>query len=226
MGKEIVVLKNLLKSLDDEFAWRRKELAVLKAKIPKERNSLQSAMLRSALPLLYAHWEGFVKLSMSYYLEHISRKYLKHEELNVKFITLSLQNKIGDLSENDFEKRTKIIELLFSEYQKKSNIPHKNIIQTKSNLRFEVLEEILFILDLSDAHLENKKTLINDLVNTRNHIAHGQQNLLDYDTFEIFHDDIIALMNYLKTKIENNAVQETYRCLIPNTSISASVTGP
>jgi len=211
MGKEIVILSNLLKTLEDEFAWRRKELAILKAKIPTEKNSLQSAMLRSALPLLYAHWEGFVKLSMSYYLEHISRKYLKHEELNIKFITLSLQNRLGDLSENDFQKRTKIIELLFSEYQKQSNIPHKNIIQTKSNLRFDVLEEILFVLDLNDTYIEGKKTLIDDLVNTRNHIAHGQQNLLDYETFESFHNDIITLMNYLKTKIENNAVQESYK---------------
>lgn len=219
MGKEIVVLSNLLKVLDDEFAWRRKELAVLKAKIPTEKNSLQSAMLRSALPLLYAHWEGFVKLSMSYYLEHVSRKYLKHEELTLKFVTLSLQNRIGDLSENDFIKRTRIIELLFSEYQKRSNIPHKNIIQTKSNLRFEVLEEILFILDLNDTHIENKKMLINDLVTTRNHIAHGQSNLLDYETFERFHDDVISLMNYLKTKIENNAVQESYKLPVVKTGL-------
>lgn len=215
MGKEIVLVSNLLKVLDDEFAWRRKELAVLKAKIPKDRNSLQSTMLRSALPLLYAHWEGFVKPSMSYYLEHVSRKYLKHEELNIKFITLSLQNRMGDLSENDFEKRTKIIQLLFSEYGNRSNIPHKNIIQTKSNLRFEVLEEILFILDLNDTYIESKKSLINDLVTTRNHIAHGQLNLLDYETFEIFHDDVIGLISYLKTKIENNAVQETYKSRTP-----------
>lgn len=215
MGKEIVIISNLLKVLDDEFAWRRKELAVLKAKIPVDRNPLQSAMLRSALPLLYAHWEGFVKLSMSYYLEHVSRKYLKHEELNLKFVTLSLQNKIGELSETDFVKRTKIIELLFSEFGKRSNIPHKNIIQTKSNLRFEVLEEILYILDLNDSYIESKKSLINDLVTTRNHIAHGQLNFLDYQTFEVFHDDVIALINYLKTKIENNAVQELYKSALP-----------
>jgi hypothetical protein len=215
MGKEIVLFSNLVKALDDELAWRRKELHILKGQIPKENNALQSAMLRCALPLLYAHWEGFIKLSMSYYLEHVSRKYLKHSELTTKFITLSLQNKIGDLSENSFEKRTKIVELLFSEYYKRSNIPHKNIIQTKSNLRFEVLEEILFILELNDDHIESKKSLIDDLVNTRNHIAHGQKNLLDYQTFEIFHTDIIALMIYIKTKIENNAIQELYKASTP-----------
>lgn len=225
MGKEIVLIGNLIKALDDEFAWRRKELSVLKGKIPLAKNALQSAMLRSALPLLYAHWEGFIKLSMSYYLEHVSRKYLKHEELTSKFITLSLQNRIGDLSENNFEKRTKIIELLFAEYTKRSNIPHKNIVQTRSNLRFEVLEEILFILDLNDTYIESKKSLIDDLVNTRNHIAHGQQNLLDYQTFELFYNDIIGLMSYLKTKIENNAVQQIYKMPTPNMSISASGAG-
>ena len=115
MAKDIVLIDVLLKKLDDEFSWRRKELSLLKSKIPTIKNSLQSAMLRSALPLLYAHWEGFVKLTMSYYLEHVSRKYLKHSELQVKFIALSLQNKIGELEINNFENKVKTIELLFSD---------------------------------------------------------------------------------------------------------------
>jgi hypothetical protein len=211
MAKNLFTYDGLSKKLYDEFSWRRKELTLLKSKIPKERNSLQSAMLRSSLPLLYAHWEGFVKLTMSYYLEFVSKKYLKHNELKSTFIALSLQNKIGDLNNSSIENRTKIIDFIFNDIDKQSNIPKKNIINTKSNLKFEVLKEILFILDLDDPHIDSKKELINDLVIERNHIAHGEQQLVDYETYENIFNDIIALMDYLKTAIENNAIQEKYK---------------
>jgi hypothetical protein len=211
MAKNLFTYDGLSKKLYDEFSWRRKELTLLKSKIPLEKNSLQSAMLRSALPLLYAHWEGFVKLTMSYYLEYVSKKHLKHNELKNTFIALSLQNKLGDLNNSSIENRTKIIEFLFNDLDKQSNIPKKNIINTKSNLKFDVLKEILFILDLDDSHIDSKKDLINDLVAERNHIAHGEQQLVDLETYENFFNDIIALMDYLKTTIENNAIQEKYK---------------
>lgn len=211
MTKNLFTYDGLSQKLYDEFSWRRKELTLLKSKIPQERNSFQSAMLRSSLSLLYAHWEGFVKLTMSYYLEFVSKKHLKHNELKSTFIALSLQNKIGDLNNNSIEVRTRIIDFIFNDVDKKSNIPKKNIINTKSNLKFDVLKEILFILDLDDLYIDSKKELINDLVTQRNHITHGEQQLVDYETYENFFNDIIALMDYLKTTIENNAVQEKYK---------------
>ncbi|WP_312364728.1 MAE_28990/MAE_18760 family HEPN-like nuclease [Sphingobacterium sp.] len=215
MGREVTTILGLTNKLTDEFAWRRKELKVLKDKIPSTGGSLQAAMLRSSVPLLYAHWEGFVKVAMSCYLEHVSRKYVPNNVLTPKFLALSLQNKLGDFIETSFESKAKIIELLFVDYSKKSNIPKKNIINTKSNLRFDVLKEILFLLDLEDSHIDGHKELINDLVDTRNHIAHGEYNSVDFKTYASIHDDVIALMEYLKTKIENNAVQKKYILAAP-----------
>lgn len=215
MASRIQTFDNLSNKLYGELSWRRKELTLIKSKIPAEKNSLQSAMIRASIPLLYAHWEGFVKLTMSYYLEFVSNKFLKNNELKTQFIALSLQNKLGDLSNGSFENRTKIIDFMFSEINKRSNIPKKNIINTKSNLRFEVLKEILFILDLDDNHIDSQKNLINDLCDERNYIAHGEHKLVDFTTFNGFFIDIISLMEYLKTTIENNAIQEKYRMPSP-----------
>lgn len=211
MASKIQTFDNLSDKIYSELSWRRKELTLIKSKIPIEKNSLQSAMIRASLPLLYAHWEGYVKLTMSYYLEFVSNKYLKNNELKTQFIALSLQSKLGDLNNSNFENRTKIIDFIFNEINKQSNIPKKNIINTKSNLKYEVLREILFILDLEDSHIESKKELINDLVEERNYIAHGEHKIIDLKTFEIFFDDIIALMEYLKTSMENNAIQEKFK---------------
>lgn len=217
MGRNLFSFDSLTDKVVADLSWRRKELALIKNKIPNEKNSLQSALIRATLPLLYAHWEGFVKVTMSYYLEYVSNKYLKNSELKTSFIALSLQNKLGDLNNSNFSNRTKIIDFIFNDIEKQSKIPKKNIINTKSNLSFNVLQEILFILDLEDNHIESQKDLINDLVNERNYIAHGEHTLIDYETFDNFYDDIIALMEYLRTIIENNAIQEKFKKPVPNT---------
>jgi len=216
MGRNLFSFDNLTDKVVADFSWRRKELTLIKNKIPKEKNPLQSALIRATIPLLYAHWEGFVKVNMSYYLEYVSNKYLKNSELKTSFIALSLQNKLGDLNNSNFSNRTKIIDFIFNNSEKQSNIPKKNIINTKSNLKFDVLQEILFILDLEDNHINSQKELINDLVNERNFIAHGEHTLIDYETFENFYNDIIALMEYLRTIIENNAIEERYKKPVPN----------
>ena len=123
-----------------DFSWRRKELTLLKNKIPSVKNPLQSAMIRATLPLLYAHWEGFVKISLSYYLEFVSFRGLKHNELKTQFIALSLQKKIGALKENSIQSKTQIIDFIYSSSEKQSNIPTQNIINTKSNLKYDVLD--------------------------------------------------------------------------------------
>ncbi|AVR46785.1 hypothetical protein C7S20_16790 [Christiangramia fulva] len=224
MGKNVITFDQLTDKIIADFSWRRKELTVLKSKIPNTKNPLQTAMIRATMPLLYAHWEGFVKISLSYYLEYVSNKGLKHDELKNQFVALSLQKKLGTLQENSIESKTQIIDFIFDKASKQSNIPTKNVINTKSNLKYHVLEEILFIMDLKDVYFESQKDLVDDLVDERNHIAHGEHKLVDYDTFIEFHDDIIALMEYLKTKIENSAVLESYKKPAPNTA-SSQITG-
>jgi hypothetical protein len=72
-------------------------------------------------------------------------------------------------------------------------------------------------MDLKDVHFESQEELINDLVNERNYIAHGEHKLIDYDTFLEFFNDTISLMEYLKTKIENSALLESYKKPAPTT---------
>ncbi len=211
MAKNLFSFDGLTTKLAEELAWRRKELTIIKNKIPTDRSPVQSAFLRSAIPLLYAHWEGFVKVTLSYYLEYVANKYLKHNELQYSFVALSLQNRLGQLDVNSIVSKTKIVESLINDFSKQSNIPKKNVINTKSNLKFDVFEEILFILDLNDSYFKSKESLINDLVDTRNHIAHGEYLKVDYETYLEFHDDIIALLENIKTKIENCALEEKYK---------------
>lgn len=215
MSRNILTFDQLTDKVTNEFSWRRKELTILKNKIPNSKNSYQTALIRAIIPLLYAHWEGFVKCSLSYYLTYVSNKGLKHNELKTQFIALSLQSKLSDIKANSIQTKTQIIDFIFSNLNKQARIPTKNIINTKSNLNYNVFEDILYTLSFKDSHFESKRDLINDLVSERNYIAHGEHKLIDLETFNEFFDDTISLMEYLKTKIENSALLKEYRKASP-----------
>jgi hypothetical protein len=211
MSRRIVNFDILSNSIQEDFAWRRKELKIIRDQIPTSHSPLQSASLRFAVPILYAHWEGFVKKSCEYYLEFVANKYLPHRILKSQFIALSLNRKFGKIEIRNLEEKTKTVEFLISELDKNANVPTKNVILTKSNLRFEVFEEIIFILDLDHSRFSSSKSLINDLVDTRNNIAHGSHLRVDKNTYENMHDETILLMEALRTEIENSAIGEKFK---------------
>ena len=201
MARKPYTYNELIRLVGIDFAWRRKELKIIKDQIPLKSNPIQNASLRFSVPILYAHWEGFVKKSCELYLEFVAKKYLKHSELKPQFVALSLSKKLGNLEIKNIEEKTKAVEFLIGQINKNSNMLTKNVIQTKSNLRYHVFEEILFIIGIDESKFSNKKSLINDLVDARNNIAHGDYLRVEYETYHVMHKDVQDLMELLKTMI-------------------------
>lgn len=135
MARKVYTFDNLCNLIDGDYAWRRKELQIIKEQIPNNPGPKQNAALRFSVPILYAHWEGFVKKSCELYLEFVANKYLKHSELKPQFIALSLTKKLGNLEIKNLEEKTRTIKFLIDEIEKNSNILTKNVIQTRSNLK-------------------------------------------------------------------------------------------
>lgn len=211
MARKAYTYDQLTKLISEDYAWRRKELKIIKDQIPLNHSPKQNAALRFAVPILYAHLEGFVKKSTELYLEYIAKKYLKHSELKPQFVALSLSKKLGDLEIKNLEEKTKTVEFLLTEIDKNSNILTKNVIQTKSNLKYKVLQEILFVIGIDETKFSSFKSLVNDLVDARNNIAHGDYLRVELSTYNIMHNDIQILMECLKTEIENAALTEEYK---------------
>lgn len=211
MAKKVFSFDDLTRLIDEDYSWRRKELKIVKDQIPNTNSPLQSATLRFAVPILYAHWEGFAKKSCELYLEFVSNKYLKHKDLKPQFIALSMSKILGSLEMKNIEEKTKTVQFLLNEIDKNSNIPTKNVIQTKSNLRYEVFEEMIFLLNLDSNKFNNFKSLINDLVDARNNIAHGNYQRVPLSTYENMHIDVQTLMELLKTELENSALTESFK---------------
>ncbi|WP_143883883.1 MAE_28990/MAE_18760 family HEPN-like nuclease [Chryseobacterium binzhouense] len=211
MAKRAYTYDQLSNLIGEDYAWRRKELKIINDYVPETPSPKQSASLRFSVPILYAHWEGFVKKSTEIYLEYVAKKYLKHKELRPQFIALSLSKKIGNLEIKNIEEKSKTVEFLINELDKNSNILTTNVIQTKSNLKYNIFREILFIIGINESKFSAYESLINDLVDARNNIAHGDYLRVDFNTYQIMFKEIQEIMESLKTEIENSALMEGFK---------------
>jgi RiboL-PSP-HEPN len=60
---KIRTLEQLQLTLDDELTWRKRELAVIKSLVTaRSSTELTNCHIRSGIALIYAHWEGFIKI--------------------------------------------------------------------------------------------------------------------------------------------------------------------
>ena len=61
MSSGVRTLNLLQDYLDKEISWRIKEIADMKIAVCRIETVSKKTVIRAATPLLYAHWEGFVK---------------------------------------------------------------------------------------------------------------------------------------------------------------------
>jgi hypothetical protein len=73
-------ISDIQNHLNDEFGWRIQEIDNLKKVIPRVDSIQTRSLLRAGVPILYAHWEGFVKKSS----DKNSKKTLKVERSSTK----------------------------------------------------------------------------------------------------------------------------------------------
>jgi HEPN superfamily protein len=87
-------LSELTEYLDDELAWRKRELTTAKFAIARGRPHEQTMAIRGGICLLYAHWEGFVKKAAEAYLELVSRRGLRLAEVQPNIVAAALHGQI------------------------------------------------------------------------------------------------------------------------------------
>lgn len=211
MSRAVITKEELAENIDKELSWRKKELEVFKLTIPTDNSSKQKVLLRCAIPIIYAHWEGFVKKSCELYLEYVSSKNEVLKELKPQFIALALRQSIQVQQINKIEERTKAVEFIINNLDLSANVPTKNIIKTKSNLKFEVFKDICQILCIDIEPFSKKDAVIDDLVNTRNTIAHGNYQNISYKMFCDFYNDTVTLLETLRTELENATALDNHK---------------
>lgn len=213
---KIVTLDHLQDALDNELSWRLMEISHLKKAIPVREGTGQTAMLRANIALIYAHWEGFIKASATYYLEFVRNKKLRGHELQNCFLYLGMKRKMNDF---DKVKRANIGVEILNEIRgnlgAEVNFTHIGAINTEDNLKSDVLAGILATIGLSASEYKPYYNLIDEaLLSKRNKVAHGEYVEIDLIGFEKTSEKILMLMRWFKTGIENSASTEGYKIAI------------
>jgi len=212
---KIRTLEELSDRLTEDLAWRKKELAILLSAARKRSNSeiKHKTMIRSAITVLYAHWEGYIKDAATCYLNFISRRRLPYKNLQDSFCALSIQSEYSSfLQTQKFEHFMKVANFFLNRLQETSNVPTENAFSTKSNLDSKVLKEIITILSLDyKVYLTKEKMIDHRLLYYRNNIAHGKELYPEIKMVEELYHEIINLMNIFKNQIENAASLHKYR---------------
>jgi len=197
--------------IDNEIAWRKKELSYLKGNV-KENSPYFKTHLRSAIVMLYAHWEGFIKNSCELYLTYIKSQKLKYIELSENIIALSLKLNLREFEQtNKSTIHCQMVDFILNKLDQRATIPENDIIKTGSNLNSNILREILTTVGLDYREYELKNNLLDSvLLRNRNSIAHGEYIELNEVNFNELYSGILEIMDDIKNKLSNSVVLESY----------------
>ncbi|WP_269112135.1 MAE_28990/MAE_18760 family HEPN-like nuclease [Burkholderia cepacia] len=205
----IRTVNDLVDRVAAELVWRRRELTDMRALVQESSGQLRCrVVIRAGVALLYAHWEGFVKATASHYLEFVASHRIPYRKLAPNFVALTLRSKFAEMRVSEkVSSANALADFFCTSLDAQSRIPYKNVIDTKSNLSSKVLLDILAALGLGANQFETRLNFIDaNLVNPRNHIAHGEALELTVDEYLSLHDDVIALIDTFRNEVENSSI--------------------
>ena len=186
----------VLSELDEEFAWRRKELTVVWGDVKSAKYEVKPAHMRAATAMLYAHWEGFVRAASETYVSFVSSKRLRHTQLCDGFFALALRAKLNELaSQNDVAAHINFANFLRNGLDSRAKISQLRAIQTGANLSSRRLKSIILTLGLDYSPFELKENMIDaQLLNWRNTIAHGKWSCPKEEDLALLYQEIPSLL--------------------------------
>jgi hypothetical protein len=204
----------LVDRIDQELSWRKRELTALESSVSSEKRPHHLLMLRrSAVVLLYAHWEGFVKSSAGCYLELVSRQQEPYKRLRSNFVALGFRKSLNEASESrSAVAHLSAVNFIRYELGQASKLPYDGVVDTKSNLSYDVLENIFHLLgiDIPSAFTLKGLEIDGKLLEARNAIAHGQFREVDDETYRELRVLVLAMLEWFRTEIQNAATQKAY----------------
>ena len=162
-----------------DLNWRESEIAYMRILLSNTEASViqKKTLLRAAWAMLYAHYEGFCKNTLSLFFDEAKRRDLTCAELPKSTQVLALRRVVKSVrSLPDLEFIDCIRSFRSSHLESKPSFPE---VETDSNLYPDTLIKLMSEADLATGIVSENRLKLNTLVSRRNKIAHGEKNFIE-----------------------------------------------
>jgi hypothetical protein len=186
----------------------------MKAAVRAADFQAKPALLRAMIAMIYAHWEGYVRVCANRYFEYLTMRRMPFAGLERQIYVNTFLIRLNALHQSGagIEARSKIINDILDGLDGTFRRLNPLLIDTKSNLSTDVITEICLICSVDSSHFEAKRILIDKLIlKRRNAIAHGQQEFIKEEEVDDLVAETLALMDHFRTLLENKVYLRGYK---------------
>ncbi|MBK1854757.1 hypothetical protein JO972_07290 [Verrucomicrobiaceae bacterium 5K15] len=204
---------DLSQLLTDDRTWRIREISDLKGAICRADAVSQRVLLRGLVAICYAHWEGYVRNASTKFLEHIALRKFKYDQLERQFTRNRFLPRLANLvaTKGGFAERCELVDAILDCGAKRFSRVNADLINTKSNLNYEVFSDICNVCGVSMDGFSVHETFIDILLlKRRNSIAHGEDTFIAIDDLDEVAATTIELMRQFSHALENQACARTF----------------
>lgn len=187
--------------------WRDGEFAKYKA---NSLNVDEKLWCRMCIPMIYAHWEGFVVDALKIMLKHLNQLDLQSTQLPTNLVVVSLGDAYRTLSgKQSFDQRIQFTHS-FNELLGKP-VKFKTKVDTKSNLKSNVFKDLCIAFGFDSSKFTEQLSDIDRLVSIRNSIAHGENSMQpDMKNIEKYINSVKGAMDLLVYEINVYLMEQRY----------------
>ncbi|RLL49286.1 hypothetical protein D9K79_02980 [Acinetobacter cumulans] len=203
-------IETLIDYIQQEKGWRTKELLNFKARSLQIKGIDQNSLFKLGICLVYSHWEGFVKNASVAFFTYLIKRGFKYNELLDNYKVCAYLEHFKGYPHKNFDASFKLVTNQIN-FNTSIQIDPLTFIDTKSNLNYENLHEILRKIGLPLSPFELKAKFLNEtLLNFRNAISHGEYRKIDIDEFVHIFDETLILIETFSNELENFSVQKSF----------------
>lgn len=191
--------------IDNELAWRKKELTNIRNLALAKTGHSQILLFRAAIPIFYAHWEAIVKKISIALLQYLVSKGYKYKDLKPSFSVFAvLEKHKGQISFSKFEPLADIFTNEIFVAGEAIHINPETYIDTGSNLNSIALKDIVKKIGINYSHFELKANFIDETFLKKRHaICHGENIVITQIDFHIIYDEVFLLINLFENLARN-----------------------
>lgn len=224
--------EEFLRTTDVVYEECANGLATLDRIIVSVNSSLADHTRSYLVPLVYAYWERFFKMTFAEFLRCVTLRGITAMQLNSNLAQFLLKVKINDALKNSRIGRIQelagkqIIEEAKQHYDSMHSwfsaplqlLSPANLVETESNVKYEVLDSNCknFGIDIQGikAHTERAGKILfvqlNELVTFRNQIAHGEVfHPVTSEKWQTFKEFVLDLMNATQIHLYETLTDDT-----------------